>query len=226
MAGWHYSYYVQWLGLGVPLVLTAVTEAGRLKSERRKDVLKRINDQLKYFYGPLLACVTSSKSAFEAMVTSSSPDKKRSTFLTLRKQNPNGACAIAYRRWTRQVFQPLNERYVMNDELVNSRFEGRSTHLVFNDCRAARLVVEHADLLEGDKFEPILLQLVAHVSATRVMLKQWGNGDFSSSSSSIPYPDEIHIWARRAFAELKRKQAKYLGFEISHKQEESMPSRL
>lgn len=45
------------------------------------------------------------------------------------------------------VFQPLNER-------------------------AKEIVINNADLLEGPNMEPLLLQLVAHVSAYRVILKR------------------------------------------------------
>lgn len=49
------------------------------------------------------------------------------------------------------VFQPLNER-------------------------AAEIVIKNADLLEGPSMEPLLLQLVAHVSAYRVILKRCARG--------------------------------------------------
>ena len=45
----------------------------------------------------------------------------------------------------RDVLQPLNEK-------------------------AAEIVVKHADMLQSDRMEPLLLQLVAHVSAYRVIL--------------------------------------------------------
>ena len=45
------------------------------------------------------------------------------------------------------VFQPLNER-------------------------VAEIVTGNADLLEGAAMEPLLLQLVAHVSANRVIIKR------------------------------------------------------
>ena len=38
--------------------------------------------------------------------------------------------------------------------------------------KAAKIVTEHADLLEGSTVEPLLLQLVAHVSAYRVILER------------------------------------------------------
>ena len=52
------------------------------------------------------------------------------------------------RHWMKAVLQPLNEK-------------------------AAKIVTEHADLLEGDSVEPLLLQLVAHVSAYRVILERY-----------------------------------------------------
>lgn len=48
----------------------------------------------------------------------------------------------------KEVLQPLNEK-------------------------AAEIIVRHADLLQSAQMEPLLLQLVAHVSAYRVILKRW-----------------------------------------------------
>lgn len=39
--------------------------------------------------------------------------------------------------------------------------------------KAAKIVTEHADLLEGASVEPLLLQLVAHVSAYKVILERF-----------------------------------------------------
>lgn len=47
----------------------------------------------------------------------------------------------------KEVLQPLNEK-------------------------AADIIVRHADLLQSAQMEPLLLQLVAHVSAYRVILKR------------------------------------------------------
>lgn len=38
--------------------------------------------------------------------------------------------------------------------------------------KAAEIVVRHADLLQSSQMEPLLLQLVAHVMAYRVILKR------------------------------------------------------
>ena len=50
----------------------------------------------------------------------------------------------------REVLQPLNEK-------------------------AAEIVVKHADMLQSNRMEPLLLRLVAHVSAYRVILARCPN---------------------------------------------------
>ena len=39
--------------------------------------------------------------------------------------------------------------------------------------KAAEIVVKHADLLQSSRMEPLLLQLVAHVCAYRVILQRY-----------------------------------------------------
>ena len=51
------------------------------------------------------------------------------------------------RQWMRAVLQPLNEK-------------------------AKDIIVKHADLLQSSQMEPLLLQLVAHVSAYQVILQR------------------------------------------------------
>ena len=55
---------------------------------------------------------------------------------------------LGCRQWMKTVLQPLNEK-------------------------AAEIVVKHADLLQTSRMEPLLLQLVAHVCAYRVILQRW-----------------------------------------------------
>ena len=60
------------------------------------------------------------------------------------RADPDGSAAHAYRTWVRVVLMPLSET-------------------------AARTAMERADLLEGSGISPLLLQLVAHVSAYKVI---------------------------------------------------------
>ena len=76
--------------------------------------------------------------------------------------------------------------------------------------RAASTVMERADLLEGSEISPLLLQLVAHVSAYRVILKRWEVGE-TERQTAIPYPDALLAWTANAFDMLKQRQAALLG---------------
>lgn len=53
--------------------------------------------QVRELYGPLLACVTASRSAYEAMVREHSPDGTQGTFVTALRANPEGSVGKAYR---------------------------------------------------------------------------------------------------------------------------------
>ncbi|PNW79331.1 hypothetical protein CHLRE_09g411300v5 [Chlamydomonas reinhardtii] len=153
--------------------------------EERKARIERVNKQLKNFYGPLLATITASRSAFRAMVRQHSPDGTKEAFQAAVFAAPDGPEARAYRVWMAEVLQPLNER-------------------------AAKVVTEHIDLLDAPGLEPALLQLVAATSAYRVILQSWKNGDFSAYSV-IKYPDHLADSLTREFNIIKRRQAALLG---------------
>lgn len=57
---------------------------------------------------------------------------------------------------------------------------------------------------------PLLLQLVAHVSANRVVLARWAGGDVGAASA-LPYPDSLHEWVAAEFRTIKARQAALLG---------------
>lgn len=66
--------------------------------------------QLRDLYGPLLACVTASACAYDAMIRQHSSDRTRDAFVRAIQHNPQGPEGAAYRHWMRVVFQPLNQR--------------------------------------------------------------------------------------------------------------------
>lgn len=73
---------------------------------------------------------------------------------------------------------------------------------------------QHADLLESSHMPPLLLQLVAHVSANRVVLSRWAQGE-SGAASAIAYPDALPRWASSQFRGVKARQALLLGVKGS-----------
>ena len=96
-----------------------------LRSQQHQDRVQRVGDQLKLLYGPLLACVTASRSSYEAMMaqmlaTSGSAlrdDPNAPAALAYRqwvskavRDDPQAPAAVAYREWVREVLMPLSER--------------------------------------------------------------------------------------------------------------------
>lgn len=65
--------------------------------KEREAQIDRVNEQVKDLYGPLLSCVTASKSAFDAMIGQHSPDGTKAGFVRAIKEDPDSREAIAYR---------------------------------------------------------------------------------------------------------------------------------
>ncbi|KIZ02239.1 hypothetical protein MNEG_5721 [Monoraphidium neglectum] len=78
--------------------------------EERKARIERVNAQLRNFYGPLLAAVSATKSAYDALITQHSPDGSQGAFQDAVHSDPGGVEAEAYRLWVQAVLQPLNEQ--------------------------------------------------------------------------------------------------------------------
>jgi len=181
---------------GLSILLAVVgyvsTALHTLRAQQHKGRVDRVGEQLKEFYGPLLACVTTSKSSYDAMLRHAAESLQGGDVMTpaqfrvAAQADAKGSVAQCYRTWVREVLLPLSDK-------------------------ASRLVVQRADLLEGSSIEPLLLQLVAHASALRVLVRRWDQGDGEDSSCGIAYPDELRTWAEAAFVRLKRRQSELLG---------------
>ena len=65
--------------------------------KEREAQIDRVNEQVKDLYGPLLSCVTASKSAFDAMIGQHSPDGTKAGFVRAIRENPDSDEAVAYR---------------------------------------------------------------------------------------------------------------------------------
>ncbi|KAL1527992.1 hypothetical protein AB1Y20_009363 [Prymnesium parvum] len=181
------------VSIGLAIVGYVSTTLQTLRATQHKERVARVSEQLKELYGPLLACVYASKATYAAMVQQCeelSPLRGIRTeveFRTAVLRDPNGATAVAYRQWVREALMPLSEK-------------------------ASKLIIEHADLLEGESIEPRLLQLVAHVSAYKVILKRWDEGQLQVHSV-ISFPDNLPSWVSKEFSARKRRQAELLGFD-------------
>eukprot|EP00976_Prorocentrum_cordatum_P021882 447246-Prorocentrum_minimum.AAC.1 len=137
--------------MSVPLILAACgyayTTWHTQASDQRRAQIERVNEQVKELYGPLVMCVTATKSAYDAMVCTSSElthdlfhqlplilttcvvrsrlcvqqhstDGTLETFEKIVKSDPHSSEAFAYRSWVREVFMPLNLQVRINITIV------------------------------------------------------------------------------------------------------------
>ena len=209
-------------------------------TEERKAQIERINQQVRDLYGPLLATVNASRTAYKAMVRAHSPLKSgggggengaaAAAFVAAVRRDPEGAEARVYRTWMRDVLQPLNERaaaivvdvsfFVFSFFFFFSREEEKNSSKKKNSEKNSKKKKkkkkhkQHADLLESSHMPALLLQLVAHVSANRVVLSRWAQGE-SGAASAIAYPDALPEWASAQFRGIKARQALLLGVKGS-----------
>ena len=209
-------------------------------TEERKAQIERINQQVRDLYGPLLATVNASRTAYKAMVRAHSPLKSgggggengaaAAAFVAAVRRDPEGAEARVYRTWMRDVLQPLNERaaaivvdvsfFVFSFFFFFSREEEKNSSKKkklgkkLEKKKKKKKLQQHADLLESSHMPALLLQLVAHVSANRVVLSRWAQGE-SGAASAIAYPDALPEWASAQFRGIKARQALLLGVKGS-----------
>ncbi|KAI8466963.1 MAG: hypothetical protein J3K34DRAFT_432029 [Monoraphidium minutum] len=175
----------QWLAAGAGFAFHFLNSKWQ---EERKARIERVNAQLRNFYGPLLAAVSATKSAYDALIAQHSPDGSRGAFQEAVQGHPGGCEAEAYRLWVESVLQPLNEQ-------------------------AAVIVSDHIDMLDNPRMVPELLQLVAHVSTMRVVLQRWQRGDYAAASA-ITYPDKLLGHCEAEFNRVKARQAQLLGEQV------------
>lgn len=170
-----------------------------LKADQRNHTISRINEQVKDFYGPLLACISASKSSYDAMIRQNSPDGSVQSFVNAIKENPKGPEGVIYRDWVITVLQPLNEK-------------------------AAETIINNLNLLETPQARkneaivpPCVLQFVAHVSSLRVVIEQWRKGNVGEWSV-VSYPNDLLDVISEDFRRITRKQQELLGISSSPSQ--------
>ncbi|KAF6258986.1 hypothetical protein COO60DRAFT_1701047 [Scenedesmus sp. NREL 46B-D3] len=127
-----------------------------------------------------------------------SPDGTLARFQELCMADPGGPQAAAYK---------AIELWMFTEDV-----DGEGAAAV--NEKAASIIAEHIDLLDAQHVVPELLQLVAHVSAMRVILARWQNGEPGAFyGSTISYPDKLREFVVNEFARIKYKQARLLGFK-------------
>ena len=160
-----------------------VTYFNTLRLTKRKERLDRVNRQLRELYGPLYALTEGADKSWRAFRLQIG---RPSGSFWDASPPPNDDERAAWRLWMSHVLMPLN-------------------------VRIETVIVEHADLLEGDEMPGCLLDLLAHIAAYKAVLKAWDHGDYARHISVIDYPDQVNDYAKREYLKLKAFQQTLIG---------------
>ena len=152
-----------WLAVALAVISYALAAVLKRDEQTREARIARVQEQLGRLHGPLLATLSASKAAYDAMLSHVSPDGSRAALRAALKDASNAShakTAAQYRHWLEHVFQPLNERA---SKVVENGF-----HLL------------DVDQDNGTSSIPInlLLELVAHTAHLRVILASY-KGDLA-----------------------------------------------
>ena len=154
-----------------------------LRLTRRKERLERVDRQLREFYGPLYALTEGADKSWRAFRLQIG--RPSGSFWDAMPP-PSEEERAAWRLWMSHVLMPLN-------------------------VRIEAVIVDHAELLEGDEMPGCLLDLLAHIAAYKAVLRAWEGGDYSRHISVIDYPNAVNDYAKREYLKLKALQQTLIG---------------
>jgi hypothetical protein len=151
---------------------------------RRNGQLNRIDRQLSYLYGPLLAISGANRRAYQTLLAMHRGGAEK--FFDPGLPDPSEAELQLWRLWVESVFQPGNKRMY-------------------------EIIVEHADLLVDDGMPAVLLEFCAHVSSWDVTIQRWAAGDFATYWAGVPHPGEsLEQYVQETFQDIKSQQEELL----------------
>jgi hypothetical protein len=158
-----------------------------VRLSQRQERLLRVNRQLSDFYGPLFALTEANNRIFNAFMEGNATRPDGRSPFAAGGEPPTDEELAEWRLWVSTVFLP--------------------------NIRAMRdIVVTKADLLAEPQVPTVLLELSAHVSGYEIMEAKWARGDNTQHLSSVPFPaEELALYARQAFTQLKEEQSSLLG---------------
>ena len=163
------------------LAVYAIKYFNDLRLEKAKAEIKLLSDQIQYLYGPLYALCSTNNVAWETFRSKYRPGR---AFFS--EQNPPSASELeAWRRWTSEIFMPINRAIV-------------------------DLILKNAHLVEGSTFPACFAAIVSHVKPYEIVVANWAKGDFSEHTAFSNYPEDLNSYVADVFSKLKVRQAKLL----------------
>jgi hypothetical protein len=196
------------------LLATALASSAALYFKVRQDRLRAqlelISDQLRNFYGPMLASAEATGQAYQVFLRRYASDEKR-TFWD-NEVRPSAEAIGAWYQWVQTVFMPANEMMV---RLISTRSD-----LLIVDRR-------HSQSSQISVMPDCLVDLCAHVLSLRAELASWTHDFESVQAPVVPYfpREELMRYLRSSFNHLKQEQAKLLRATTSTRGYSVMISR-
>jgi hypothetical protein len=158
------------------------TYQSQLKLTQRHGKLERVNSQLRNLYGPLYALTQVEKRNWE---TFRQVNKPVGSYWS-NDNPPTKEEAVAWRIYISEIDMP---RYL----------------------KMEKIILENADLIEGNDIPSILLDLSIHIAGYKEVLYRWKSNDFSQNTSYYNYPKDIRDYAEKNYKDLKNRQSQLLG---------------
>jgi hypothetical protein len=149
---------------------------------RRKDRLERINQQLRNLYGPLF---TINEAADIAWREFRKVYRSGKAFFNTAPPPSDDELRV-WRLWMSEVFMPLN----LQKEII---------------------ITGNGDLIFGEDMPESFIQLCAHVSAYKPVLKNWELGNYSEHTSLNNYPENFNEDVKTVYKTLRKEQAELIN---------------
>lgn len=173
--------------VGIAVAGWLIAHFSRLHFEKRTAQLVRVNEQLEYLYGPLMATLTASHETWVSFTKHHWPSHGMQSYFGQGEDQLSEVELQKWRTWMVNVFHPLNEKV-------------EST------------IIDNIHLIDGDEIPEAFTQALSHVGAYRAVIAQWESEDYSEHISVNNWPTEgLMDYVKPVFEELTLKQSKLLG---------------
>lgn len=174
------------------IVIAAIVTAGvgyvvGIIEDSRTREIEFVHQQIEKLYGPLFALSTATERSADALFKKLRPGKHR---MFDPKDPPTEEQVKTWRRWIKEVFQPMN-------------------------VRMEQAITENAQLIEGGHIYPVFTELILHVESYKAIIAKWKDTDTkvnnpqfleeSENTGLIPFPIGFDDCVRRRFEAMQAK---------------------
>jgi hypothetical protein len=185
------NFGIETISLIITIILALIgyliTYLNNLALTRRAERLQLITSQINELYGPMYIITTTGKVLFDALRSKGSFQG----FISENNPESNGNIS-EWQIWLETVFMPMNENL-------------------------ERVIIEKSHLIREYEMPLCLQAFIAHNAGYKAVLAKWKIGNFSESTSVIPFPQEIYEYAKVSYQELKKEQLKIIALSAKPK---------